>query len=121
MGNKVDVFVEGRRQLLQDYLVNITKHNYLRESEEFSCFIRSHSRASTFAELKQQQKNLDDNSTADRIKRYERIVDRISSTNAEFRKYSKYETKKMEKLVSKTITYVNTTIVRFDRIEEHLK
>lgn len=121
IGNKDDAFIEDRRQLLQEYLINITKHNYLRESEEFSSFIRSNSITNAFADLKQQQKNLEDNTTADRAQRFEKIVANISKQNAEFRKYSKHDTKQMEKLINKTISYVNITIARFNKIEEHLK
>lgn len=41
LGNKDDKFIEERRALLQDFLVNIHRFQYLWQSEEFSAFIRS--------------------------------------------------------------------------------
>ena len=41
--------------------------------------------------------------------------------NAEFRKYSKHDTKHMENLVSSTTQYINISIPRFNKIQTHLK
>ena len=39
IGNTDSKFLEERRSLLEEFLINVHKHDYLRQSEEFKIFI----------------------------------------------------------------------------------
>jgi len=56
MGNKDNKFIEERRFLLQEFLVNLSKHSYLWKSDEFTAWSRTTYTHDLMNNLKMKQK-----------------------------------------------------------------
>lgn len=114
IGSKDLQFVEERRLFLQDFLVNISKYDYLWQSEEFTAFVRSTQHTDLMAKYKSDVKRKiqkattpqNDGILSDRIERYEDIIDKIAVVDPEFRKYCQKSTAQMKSLLVKTQKYI---------------
>ena len=87
------LFIEERRYLLQEFLVNVAKHDFLWSSEEFEGFVRSTPEHDLIPNLKEKikfenGKHVKENVTIEpdileRIYRYDKIMKQLIGKNAE--------------------------------------
>lgn len=114
IGNKTLDFIEERRFLLQEFLVSLSRHEYLWRSEEFTAWVRTSPAQDLVAALKEKIKlqikmkpNVDGD-LADRIDRYDHILSRIKQT-ADFDN-QQLDTIQLLQLVEQTNRFATTNI-----------
>ena len=98
LNNKDPAFIEERRYLLQEFMVNVCRHDYLWYSEEFEGFVRSTPDHDLLPNLKEKikfenGKHVQEGVTIEhdileRIYRYDRIFKQLTNKNAEVKKFS---------------------------------
>ena len=107
-------FIEERRYLLQEFLINVTKHNYLWQSDEFTAWVRTTPQFDLITDLKQKTrkevrstaKPNFDHEIADRIERYSRIFDKLQVNHS----VKDRDTVEMSNLVDQTHLFANVNV-----------
>lgn len=114
IGNKTFDFIEERRQMLQEFLLSLSRHEFLWRSEEFTAWVRTSAAQDLVAILKENIKlkiksmPSQDGDLADRIERYDAILTRIKHT-ADFDN-QQLDTIQLLQLVEQTNRFALSTI-----------
>jgi hypothetical protein len=111
--------------------VNVTKHDYLWQSEEFEGFVRSTPDHDLLPNLKEKikfenGKHVKENVTIEpdileRIYRYDKIMKTLTARNVEAKKFINRPSFQMEDLLTKTKVFTESTIPWFKMVIPILK
>jgi hypothetical protein len=109
IGNKDTKFVEDRRLLLEQFLVGLTRHKYLWQSEEFTTWVRSSNKVDIFTDLKiKTKKQIKNDELGDRAERYALILSKLEK-QPEFNS-QEYDTGVLNKEIEKAALFANINL-----------